>query len=337
GYRVDELSFSFSAWPGRFGLPAVGLLYLAGIMAATVLLLGGRGAAALVPLGALVPALLLAAILGRYFIARLPWGRIRTANWLIYRPGSRPRYLVMAHRDSKAQPVSLWVRAAVTLAAALAAAALFLSALLTVIDPAWGRSPVTLGAAGMGALAALGMLLSWAGNSSPGALDNASGLAALLGLARRERAHGDTGFLITDGEELGLAGARALAGRLPPVFGVLNLDGLDDAGDFAIIERYGWPRRGLAPHLSAALLEAAASLGLPAARRPLPVGILVDHIPLMDAGTAAVTIMRGSARSLRRVHRPADRAERMSGAGAAAAVALVAAALQLLREQRSVA
>ncbi|MBX6366081.1 MAG: M28 family peptidase, partial [Gemmatimonadetes bacterium] len=139
-------------------------------------------------------------------------------------------------------------------------------------------------------------------------------------------------FLITDGEELGLAGAAAVGRHLPRVHGIINLDGLDDEGDFHIIEQHGLPRRGLAPQLAAALLAAGARLGTHAERRALPVGVMVDHIPLAEAGFPAVTLMRGSARSLRRVHRPEDDAAHVSGVGAAAAVALVSGALAVLRE-----
>ena len=113
--------------------------------------------------------------------------------------------------------------------------------------------------------------------------------------------------------------------------GIINLDGLDDRGPFHVIDRHGYPRRGMAPHLVAALLTAADQLGVRARRRSLPSGLLVDHIPFVEAGFAAVTIMRGSARSLRRVHRPADVPALLSGEGITATVTLVSAALGLLR------
>jgi Zn-dependent M28 family amino/carboxypeptidase len=142
------------------------------------------------------------------------------------------------------------------------------------------------------------------------------------------------GFLITDAEELGLAGARAAAPHLPPVFGVINLDGLDDDGPFYVLERFGILRkRGLAPHLAAALLQEAEARGEPANRRDLPFGIPVDHIPIVKAGMPALTLMRGTTKSLNRVHRPADELDRMSGAGIIRTVELVGGALARLREQ----
>jgi hypothetical protein len=127
-------------------------------------------------------------------------------------------------------------------------------------------------------------------------------------------------------------GAREIAAQLPPSFGVINLDGLDDHGSFFLIEKFGWPKkRGAAPHLAAALLSAAAARNQPARRRDVPIGLLLDHIPVVKAGTPALTLMRGSLASLRRVHRPADNLDNMSGKGVEESVVLLCDALAHLR------
>jgi hypothetical protein len=330
GYRITDLPFSFSSLPGRFGLMVVGVLYLAGILGALLLLRAGSAGAAVGTLFLLAAALGVLASFGRRLIGRLRWGRIATANWLIQRPAARPRYILMAHRDSKSQPIPLLLRA-VGIAGAVAG-----WLLLTLLGLSAFFFAPPAGAlvwlVGLLALAAgVLLVLSWAGNESPGALDNASGLAALLTLAQRERERDDVAFLITDGEELGLAGAAAVCGELPPVFGVINLDGLDDEGIFRIVERHGLPRRGMAPHLAAALMTAAAAMDVQAKRGTVPVGVMVDHMPLVDAGIPAITLMRGTAASLRRVHRPGDDADHIEGRGVAATVTLLSAALALLR------
>jgi Zn-dependent M28 family amino/carboxypeptidase len=140
-------------------------------------------------------------------------------------------------------------------------------------------------------------------------------------------------FLFTDAEEFGLAGASAVCRRLPPTINVINLDGLDDGGRFQVIDRHGIPPRGLAPHLVAALLGAAHQLGLPAERRTLPIGVLADHVPFVEAGMAAVTVMRGTWESLTRVHLPGDNTSRLSADGVVHTTSLVSAALALLREK----
>jgi len=193
---------------------------------------------------------------------------------------------------------------------------------------------LVLGAALSAGLSALVLAFCWVENNSPGALDNASGVAALLGLAHQQRGAGDVALLVTDAEELGLAGARAIAQDLPSVIGAINLDGIDDVGHFLVVERFGWPRRrGQAAHLAAALLRAGQDLKLDLRRRDAPFGIMLDHMPIVDGGTPALSLMRGGVESLRRVHRPADNLAHLRGGGVASAIELVGRALDLLRAQ----
>jgi hypothetical protein len=65
----------------------------------------------------------------------------------------------------------------------------------------------------------------------------------------------------------------------------------------------------------------------------VPFGILLDHNPIVEAGTPALTLLRGSIRSLRRVHRPIDDLTRLTGEGVRQAVELGCAALFLLRSR----
>ncbi|HEX7051456.1 MAG TPA: M28 family peptidase [Longimicrobiales bacterium] len=330
-YEIHPLGFSFSTWPGRFGVPLAGLAYLLATGLAVQALIDGAAGTALGVLLLALIAFVLGARLAASAITAFPFGRIETANWLVQRPGARPRYVIVAHRDTKSQPISTFLRTAAVALALFAWLALAVLALLARLDPAWHWTALTIATAGLAAAAGVLLVACRVENESPGALDNATGLAALLAIARREREQRDVAFLITDGEELGLAGARAAAPRLPPVHGIINLDGLDDDGPVRVIERFGWPRHGFAPHLATALLAAASTLELPAARQDLPIGVLVDHMPFVAAGHPALTIMRGTFRSLRRVHRPEDTPDRTSGRGAADAAALVSGALDILR------
>ncbi|MGK7311679.1 MAG: M28 family peptidase [Candidatus Longimicrobiales bacterium M2_2A_002] len=209
GYDVRTLPFSFSTLPGRYGLPLAGAILLATAAGAGGLLSAGRSGAAV---GALAGGLTLAVLpllLLDPAIRRLPWGRVETANLLFTR--ATPRWLVMAHRDTKSQRAPTLIRT-VALAAALmgwvALAAIALAGLpgdgpVPGAGWVWGSATVLAGGAVV-------LLLSRAANRSPGALDNGSGLAALLAVAGRAPA--DVAFLVTDGEELGLAGARAAVG-----------------------------------------------------------------------------------------------------------------------------
>jgi hypothetical protein len=332
GYRTTELPFSFSTWPGRFGLSvAGGILGIAGV-ATAVLLPTGRPTAALLVLVLAMGLALVPLITFDLAIRRLPWGRVATRNLLFQTGTGRPSWIIMAHRDSKSQLVP-------TLARTMAVAIVLGSWLaLVVLAVLWfGGEPFRVPTlAGLLAvllvLAAVALVLSWTGNDSPGALDNASGLAALLDVAARSAAQGDVAFLVTDAEELGLVGARAVASRLPAVQGVINVDSLDDEGTFYIAEGHGLRRKGFAPQLAAALLTAGAALDLPVERRHLPRSIPVDHQPVAGAGIPALTVVRGAWRSLLRIHRPEDDVEALDGRGAADGAALLTGALRLMRE-----
>ncbi|MBR9989354.1 MAG: M28 family peptidase [Gemmatimonadetes bacterium] len=332
GYDVEEREFTFSPLLGRFGITAAGALYLVAVFTAAMFLYTNH------PFGALALLLILLAVVGlcalfaRAAIDSLPFGRQQGVNLFAKRAGSSPRYIIMAHRDSKSQPLPLAFRGPAIVLAVIVWVALVAASLVHAARPLAGTVILALGA--LGVIAGVILIFCWVDNNSPGALDNASGVAAALGIAAREHAAGDVAFLITDAEELGLAGARAAAPSLPAVFGVINLDGIDDDGAFYVLERFGLIRKtGLAPHLAVALLQEADARGEDISRRDLPFGIVVDHIPIVKAGIPALTVMRGSMKSLRRVHRPGDDLDHLRGDGVSKAIDLVCGALDRLRTQ----
>lgn len=329
GYEVRTFPFSFSAFPGRFGIPLLGVLLLACAGAWVVLMLEGHATAALAVLALPAIAAGTAAFLARRLISRFSWQRLEGENWLFTRPDARPRYLVSAHRDSKSQPVPMLVRAVGLCLAAAGWVALVILGLFAALAGAVAL-PVVLLAGGGTIAGAVVALLSWSDNRSPGALDNATGLAALLVLAGRLRDLDQVGFLVTDGEELGLAGAMDVAPKLPPVAGIINLDGLLDSGPVHLIERFGVPPRGRAPHLAASLMTAGEAMELSVRRRDLPPGVLVEHVAFVRAGIPSLTIMRGGVKGLLRVHTPADRAARLAGRGVVVVAAMVETALRSL-------
>lgn len=330
GYDVRDHGFRFNAWPGRFGVSAAGAAHMLGSFIAAVFLYRGEPYGALAMLLLVVVSAGAIAAFARPLFELIPWGHIDGLNLLAFPAGRRPKYLVVAHRDSKSQPVPLSFRGPAIALALLAWIALFVLSLLSMAQPVARSLVLVIGI--LAFLAGVILFFCWVDNHSPGALDNASGVATLLGLAAQQRAAGDVAFLVTDAEELGLAGASAIAGRLPNVIGAINLDGIDDAGSFYFIERFGWPKkRGEAAHLAAALLTAADELGLEARRRDAPFGILLDHMPLVNAGVPALTVLHGGLASLRRVHRPGDDLDHLRGEGIDTAVRLVARALDILR------
>lgn len=226
---------------------------------------------------------------------------------LIARPASRsahPGTWLVAHYDSKGQPISMALRlvgfgtvllSLVTLVVALVPALIALAAGLMIVS----QNRVTDG--------------------SPGALDNATGLVAVFMALDQLRERGDVGVILPDAEEFGLVGARALAADRVDLFAdaaVINLDSLDDSGrPTAYLHRPG--------RMGGRLAEALRAR----AWRWLPV--IVDGIALRRVARECVTIMKGNWRTMTIVHRPTDAADRLRLDGAA----LVAAGLaRVLRD-----
>jgi len=333
GYQIHDHPFTFSSLPGRFAVSVCGILFLAGtLLAAWLLNLKHPGVA----LSVLVTVALLCAgvaVLASSMADILPIGRITGTNLLAVRPGIRPRYIVMAHFDSKSQPLPLALRGPAIILALICWTVFTALSLFAMLDSVWLMPTLTKVIAALCVVSGVLLVLCWTQNYSPGALDNASGVATMIGIAEQTD-YDDVAFLATDAEEFGMLGARAIARKLDPVVGVINIDGIDDDGPYYILERFGIPRRRIAPHLAAALLTAADEMSVAARRRDVPFGIYLDHIPLAQAQLPAVSLMRGFiTKSLGRVHRPQDSIAHMSGAGVEHAVELVTRALEVLHRQ----
>lgn len=319
GFAVREEEFSYSALPGRWGVPLFGLLSLAWFAvlgAALDRTVPEQTVRAAIPLLALPPILYL---VGKWML-RHPRYMVRRARNLIAVRGGAPRIWLMAHLDSKSQPVPMLVRIGGIVAAS--------SAMLLTIVASFSRSVYDLGnvfwvpITVVGAVASLAVVASTVGNRSRGAVDNASGVAAALLTAAEVPAGAPVGVLLTSAEELMLGGARAWArdqaGRHATrhVRYAINFDGIDDVGALTTMLDRDNPFIGA---LRLAASEAGSGLMV---RRVLP-GIMVDSSALNDAGWDAVTISKGNVSTLARIHSPGDTPDRLTGAGVAEAVELV--------------
>jgi hypothetical protein len=300
GYRVTLQRFRFHP-SALLGLPVFG----AGVGASALLALPLLTLPAVPAVGALAvwSAMLAATTSLATGIAAgwLPFGEAREdANLVAVRSDAPIRRWIVAHLDTKAQGQSMAGRlvAVWVLAAAIAGTATLVVARL------WGPVPLWLGAAGAllgvvaGALTGRGRLKG----TSRGARDNGSGVVAALACAEASSDQ-ETGILITGGEEFGLVGARVFTrvqGGLKGVE-VVNIDTIDEEGFLFVVSH---DPRGAAS--AAALAARLRPLGLTVRTRRLPLGILVDSLPLARAGAAAVTIGRLTWRTLRVIHTPAD-------------------------------
>jgi Zn-dependent M28 family amino/carboxypeptidase len=266
--------------------------------------------------------------LARKGILALPLMRRHGVNLEARRPGAEPVLWLVAHVDSKSQPVPLLVRAGGIVL--LVAAYVFAIVLAIAAISGRGSPGAWLVVAILAIIGALPVLGSVVGHCSAGALDNASGLATVLTAASMLPRDLPIGVLITDAEELGLAGARAWCSEFTGPNGVvLNCDGVDDDGDLTLM--WTRPRTSL---VESAMRAAAAETGVPLRVIPLVPGVLVDGVAFSDAGWQSVTLSRGTLRTLRRIHTSADNLEHLRGDGITAAARVLARAAAILTERR---
>jgi hypothetical protein len=225
----------------------------------------------------------------------------------------------VAHLDSKSQAVPLLLRAAgiVTLGAAWVAALVMTALAAAGVSVDGWRLLI-----GVAAVGAAPVLASIVGPHSAGAVDNAAGVATVLTAAALLPPHVPLGVLLTDAEELGLAGSRAWCRERHVKAGIaLNCDGVDDVGILTLM----WTRPR-APRLERALREAALREGDNLRVIPLIAGVLVDAVALSDCGWEVVTLSRGTISTLRRIHTRRDDRTQLSGSGVAIAARTLARA-----------
>jgi len=318
GFEVTEERFEYSTFPGRYATPAGGALSTGTLLAAIGYAgVGQRDRALAVAVIGLLCIVGAAVWLARRGVLALPLARRGGVNLIATRPPRPPVVWLMAHLDSKSQPVAILVRAAgITVHAVVWAGALLAVTLASpdVTQMLW------LALAIAAVASALPIIASVVRDRSPGARDNASGVAAVLIAAAQLESHVPVGVVLTTAEELGLAGARAWV-RSRRAGTALNCDTTDDAGVLTAMYTGRRPVR-----VANACVDAAAALGVPFGVRRLLPGILTDGVALADAGWEAVTLSRGTVATLRRLHRPSDRLDGLSGEGSATAGRVMAVA-----------
>ncbi|HET7623448.1 MAG TPA: M28 family peptidase [Gemmatimonadaceae bacterium] len=373
GFQVSEDPFEYSAIPGRLGTPLCGAAAI--FMIAVAGHLGWRGHAS----GALLVLAVGGAIvlgsawwLARFGVLGLPWWRERGVNLAARRraagapeggaepeveagtvlgAGAEPDVWLVAHLDSKSQPLPIAIRALGIMASlAIWVISVVVSVLQSGGAPLSGLWPALAVA---GVLAGIPVAASAVGSRSPGALDNASGVCTVLLAVEELPSDRSVGVLLTSGEELGLAGARAWArawarksgrgwaraglgdgahaGGVERIEGAagataINVDSVDDAGAVRVI----YPRARPAALLRALTL-AAGELGVQISAGPLPPGLLVDSVALADRGWKVVSLSKGEWQTVARIHTPRDDLASLRGDGVVQVAALVRRTIAELR------
>ncbi|HTH65469.1 MAG TPA: M28 family peptidase [Gemmatimonadales bacterium] len=229
-------------------------------------------------------------------------------NLIAVRPRVRVTAWLTAHYDSKGQPLSMAGRLQLVVLA-LAIVPVVLLATLDGASPWWWLATLVL--------PLTFLALNVATDGSPGAVDNASGVLAVLAVLDLLPADAPVGAILLDAEELGLVGARALVRERANLLhdtSLINFDGIDDRGGVVAFA-----------HRPGALTRAVAdALGV-RPRRRLPV--VVDGLALAPAVRECLTIMKGDWGTMRVVHTPRDTADRLTLSGVAEVARAVATAL----------
>jgi peptidase M28-like protein len=330
GYAIVEEQFAYSSRGARFTPPA------AGVFAALIAFLAAHLAIShrshLLALAVLIVAVLVAAIEARRFLggaAGANRGDEQATNLVAMR--GTPRVWLVAHVDSKSQTIPMLLRVGAVVGLVVGVAGLVVMSLLGTLfdvtgETAMSRSlvaPIGIFTAVV-IISAIPLALCWIGNHSPGALDNASGVAAVL-LAAEGTARNGIGVVITSAEELGLAGARAFTAEHDRGI-ALNCDTIDDEGDFVALSS----AKARGTESIDALRAASKRLGVAVRVRGMIPGVVTDGTALARAGWDVATLSRGNLATLRRVHTSRDTPERINGTGIALAARLLAASIEEL-------
>jgi len=318
GFSCRELPFEYSQAPGRWGPPIAAAFQVLTVLAVAHMAVHYGALEALIVGAVLVCMLIWASSnVKRRGIAGFPWQRARSINLEATR--GEPLVWLVAHIDSKSQTVPILVRIASSVLLALISALALLVILLSLIGVTVASSVWHVLALAAVAVA-LPSIFCFVRNDSPGALDNASGVATVLIASQLESPLQSLGVLITSGEELGLAGARASAAALTQGMLVINCDTVDDAGGWRCMYNGPKPARIAA---AAETIAARLALRLPMGRM-IP-GILADSMAFADRGIESVTISRGTLSTLARIHTRRDTSNAVIGSGVVKGAALLSA------------
>ena len=230
-------------------------------------------------------------------------GRSYTSENIVATNGQRaeanmPALLFVAHYDSKSQVLPIAVRAAAYGISILGLVVLTLMTLLNVVATTGLSMSIVWSITGATTFCLLLLQINLTQNRSPGAFDNAAGVAVLLELARGvmiQDVKKSVTFLATGAEEYGMCGAlrymQQHAGTYNPAGTyVINLDGLGVGNAFSLVTRYGLPPIRTANGLASLFQTSAETLGIAVSERYLPIGVGLDSIPIASRGFETVTL-----------------------------------------------
>jgi len=318
GFTCQEIPFTYSQWLARRAVPLVSLAVGVIVFAMSLLAKSGNSFASAIALWVMFWPLWASSVSPRRnWILTFPWSTSKAVN-LEARRGN-PSVWLMAHLDSKSQTIPMLLRIVGSISLYVAAILVTLGGLAVSI---WGAvaEPAVLVAAPLAILGAITAGLCFIGNHSPGAVDNATGVAAVLLAAQSPDAPQSLGVVITSAEELGLAGAVAWARKAPDQLVILNCDTVDEVGAYRCMY-HAQPQR-----VAVAAENAAKRAGVPLKLGRMIPGIMADSMVFANRWRwSAITLSRGTLATLARIHTRRDNSSMLTGEGAARASALLSA------------
>lgn len=239
-----------------------------------------------------------------------------------------PALWLMAHLDSKSQPIPMALRVSAVFASLVGWIGIFI---LSLVTSAIGGAllsaihPAIVAFAVLAAMGAVGLMCCVIGNKSAGALDNASGVATVLASIDHIDPKVPLRVILPSAEEIGLAGAYAYlnewkkrkrleqeqdtapAATQPPI--IINCDSFDDRGSITCM----FPKRDTA-FFHPICADASHQTNTPINTRRLIPGILTDSVVFSASGLRAMTISRGTWSTLARIHSRRDTISATPGA-----------------------
>ncbi len=226
-----------------------------------------------------------------------------SSNILACRKKGDTEILFVAHYDSKSQFLPLPLRVSL----------FFLFLLFTLIVPLSGNLWRLFFI--LQSVSLVLLILNITSNASPGGIDNASGVLALLILAEKIKDE-RVAFLFTGAEEMGLCGALEFLKKhekeLSKKTIIINVDGIGDGNTLILTTKFGIPPRKTSKQIHALLKKVAEKNGIKVKEGWLPFGAGLDHIPFAVKGYESVTVHLSSFKDAFFVHTSKDTPERVN-------------------------
>lgn len=310
GVEMRDEPFSYSERPLKVALPAICLAIASICLAGSFAFLFEIGPMAIACGAVLLFVVYIGFKWSSTFERFASKGDRRSVNLVGRVDGTRPRgtILLSAHYDSKSQLMPVVVRAGLFMAgytfAVLFGAALIVLGILAAAGQEHMGGTTAFAVTLLPCVLVLALVFNFTGNRSPGALDDASGIAVILEVARSLAARPLECYDVTIAafgcEEVGLCGSISYLHehgeelkRRP--FYMLNYDmPCTSSGNIILNTAFEFPPVRTSRKLGDLLKKAGADMGFKVSSVYLPVGAGADHMPWVKHGFEAACLVSAS-------------------------------------------